>query len=241
MDWTKINPLELPSLPLEKRQDFPMRPVIYFCIKGDTVLYIGQSQNLYYRWRGHHRYCQLVKEKNVVVHWLECVDGHKRVKMEKIFIKRYKPSLNVSPIYLKVALKDGNKLHRERQVFHNNQNGSCVNKHQKLFAQMLSRFNISARDLAAASNISEVMLSRFRCGKADLGAAKFLALIAVIPEPAKNWYLSELQGTKSTTSLRLTFESAPVEEKAEVLRLVADMLIGDTRKNISDCVTTSSR
>ncbi|RUS93787.1 hypothetical protein DSM106972_095460 [Dulcicalothrix desertica PCC 7102] len=217
-----------------------MRPVIYFCIKGDTVLYIGQSQNLYYRWRGHHRYCQLVKEKNVAVHWLECVDGHKRIKMEKIFIKRYKPPLNVSPIYLKVVLKTGNKVCRERQVFHNNQNRHSVNKHQQLFAQMLIRFDISARDLAAASNISEVMLSRFRCGKADLGTAKFLALIAVIPEPAKNWYLSELHGTKSTTSLRLTFESAPVEEQADVLRLVADMLVSNNHKSTSDCFITES-
>lgn len=82
-----------------------MCPAIYFCVKENVILYIGQSQNLHYRWRHHHRYHQLVKEQNVVDHWVECVEDTKRMKIEQFFIKLYKPvqlHFQLFPSHLKI-------------------------------------------------------------------------------------------------------------------------------------------
>jgi hypothetical protein len=108
-----------------------------------------------------------------------------------------------------------------------------VELHQKLFDEMLSRFNISAKDLAYTAGISEVMLSRFRRGKADLGMSKFLPILNAVPEEAKNWYVSQLLGTKPKVSLRTWIESAPMSERAEALCVLAEAIA-------KNCVTTSS-
>ncbi len=96
--------------------------------------------------------------------------------------------------------------------------------HQRLFDEMLNRFNISARDISEAAGISEVMISRFRRGKADLGTTKFLALLAVVPDEAKEWYVSHLLGTKPKSNLRALILQASPKEKAEILVLIADWL-----------------
>lgn len=97
--------------------------------------------------------------------------------------------------------------------------------HQKLFDEMLSRFDIPARKIAEAAGISEVMISRFRRGKADLGTTKFLAMLAAIPnEAARDWYLSQLLGTKPKVNLRSFVLEASPQEKAEVLNVIAGLV-----------------
>lgn len=97
-----------------------------------------------------------------------------------------------------------------------------VELHQQLFDEMLNRFNLSAKGLAEASDVSEVMISRFRRGKVDLGAAKLLALLTKAPQEAREWYLSELLGIKPNTSLRSLILSADPTDIEEILRLLAD-------------------
>jgi len=43
---TTIDPAELPSLPLDERKQLPTNAGVYFVVKDDTVLYIGQAVNL---------------------------------------------------------------------------------------------------------------------------------------------------------------------------------------------------
>jgi transcriptional regulator with XRE-family HTH domain len=97
-----------------------------------------------------------------------------------------------------------------------------IEPHQKLFDEMLNRFNLSAKAIAEAADVSEVMVSRFRRGKVDLGAAKLIALLANIPQEAREWYLSQLLGVKLGTSLRLLVVSASPQEKAEALKLITN-------------------
>lgn len=97
-----------------------------------------------------------------------------------------------------------------------------VEPHQKLFDEMLNRFSLSAKVLAEAADVSEVMISRFRRGKVDLGAAKLLALLSNVPQEAREWYLSELLGIKLNTSLRTLILSADPTDIEEILRLLAD-------------------
>lgn len=97
-----------------------------------------------------------------------------------------------------------------------------IEPHQKLFDEMLNRFNLSAKVLGEAAGVSEVMISRFRRGKVDLGTAKFLALLANAPQEARDWYLSELLGVKPNVSLRSLILSASPEDIEEILHLLAE-------------------
>jgi transcriptional regulator with XRE-family HTH domain len=100
-----------------------------------------------------------------------------------------------------------------------------IDLHQKLFDEMLNRFDLSARDIATAAGISEVMISRFRRGKADLGSAKFLSVVAVVPEEARQWYLAQILGAKPNTNLRsLVIEASP-QEKAEIFNALANWVV----------------
>jgi len=93
--------------------------------------------------------------------------------------------------------------------------------HQKLFDEMLERFKISAKEVAELTGISEVTLSRFRRGKGDLLTTKFLNLLLVLPEDAREWYISQLVGSKPKASLRSQIIAASPQEKAEVFNALA--------------------
>ncbi|MBD2248101.1 XRE family transcriptional regulator [Nostoc sp. FACHB-888] len=102
--------------------------------------------------------------------------------------------------------------------------------YQQLFDEMMNRFNLEAKKTAEQAKVSEVMLSRFRRGKADLGASKLIALLLAIPVEARIWYLSELFGQRPGISLRSLIAEAPPEEQAEVLRLIADIFVNNSRE-----------
>lgn len=93
--------------------------------------------------------------------------------------------------------------------------------HQKLFDEMLERFDISAKEISKLIGVSEVTLSRFRRGKGDLLTTKFLALLLVLPEDAREWYISQLVGSKPKINLRSLVMEASPQEKAEVLNALA--------------------
>lgn len=107
-------------------------------------------------------------------------------------------------------------------------------RHQKLFDEMLVRFNLNARSIGDAAGITEVTISRFRNGKCDLGSAKLVALLDAMPQSARNWYLSELFGAKPGSSLRSLIREASPQEKAEILTEIAGWL-----QNIDDVGSTS--
>jgi predicted transcriptional regulator len=97
-----------------------------------------------------------------------------------------------------------------------------VEPHQKLFDEMFNRFDLSAKAIAEAADVSEVMVSRFRRGKVDLGAAKLVAILANVPQEAREWYLSQLLGVKLGVSLHSLVQSASPQEKAEALKLITN-------------------
>jgi predicted GIY-YIG superfamily endonuclease len=91
----KINPLELPSLPLNERSNLPSCPAIYFVMQGKRVLYIGKTVNLAQRWAAHHKWSYLVKlDAPVRIAWLICSDTNLLTQIEKALIKEFAPQLN---------------------------------------------------------------------------------------------------------------------------------------------------
>ena len=102
--------------------------------------------------------------------------------------------------------------------------------HQKLFDEMLERFDISAKEIAELTGVSEVTLSRFRRGKGDLLTTKFLNVLLVLPENAREWYISQLVGSKPKTNLRSLVMDASPQEKAELLNALAVWIV-QSREN----------
>lgn len=90
-----INPLELPSLPLESRRELSPCPAIYFVLKGEQVLYIGRTVNLNKRWRKHAKLRQLKSYTgHIHIAWLECNDISLLSSIEIALINFFQPELN---------------------------------------------------------------------------------------------------------------------------------------------------
>ena len=112
--------------------------------------------------------------------------------------------------------------------------------HQRLIDEMLTNFDIQASNIAEVTGISEVSLSKFRRGKADLGTAKFLAILAILPDEAREWYVSQILGAKPKTNLRLLVSEASPQEKAEVLNAIASWAqnISTTETNLVSAIAS---
>lgn len=96
-----VNPLNLPSLPLEWRKGFPKCPAIYFAISGEKILYIGRAKNLLRRWRHHHRQAELETVEEVKIAWLEVNDIQLLPVVEKALIQYFRPQFN----YVLIAVR----------------------------------------------------------------------------------------------------------------------------------------
>ncbi len=95
IDLGAIDPLELPSLPLDKKADLPDCPAIYFAISGSgEILYVGRTAALCRRWISHHRFKQLNDLGNVKLAWLQCEEPSILKTLEARLICALKPKLN---------------------------------------------------------------------------------------------------------------------------------------------------
>ncbi len=76
-------------------------------------------------------------------------------------------------------------------------------RHQQAFDEMMARFELNAKLLAAESGVSEVQLSRFRHGKQDLYAGALIAALSKAPSEAQEFYLSAVLGREVQLELDL--------------------------------------
>lgn len=94
---TFLNPLQLPSVPLNERKQLPNCAAIYFAIDAnDRILYVGKAKNLVARWRNHHRIYKLEeidKESPVIIAW-QAWNHEDLGEAESSSIKRFQPLLN---------------------------------------------------------------------------------------------------------------------------------------------------
>lgn len=90
-----LNPLTLPSLPLERRSLLPVTPCIYFAIDSEGVVqYIGRSGNLQLRWEYHHRQKQLELIDGIIIAWLTIDSPDLLIEVEAALINWFSPPLN---------------------------------------------------------------------------------------------------------------------------------------------------
>lgn len=91
----QIDPLKLPRILIPNRKKLDQISAIYFVIsKTEKLLYIGQTENLKKRWHKHECGIELDSPKQTSISWIEIEDGNFRKKLEKLLIRKYKPSLN---------------------------------------------------------------------------------------------------------------------------------------------------
>ena len=104
-----VNPLELPSLSIQKVYKLPQSQGIYFVISEKQVLYIGYSLNFRKRWRNHHRYQELVKQfTDIKVSWLVVKDVSASFlrDLESLCIDFWKPVVNSTKIKLDADVEE---------------------------------------------------------------------------------------------------------------------------------------
>ena len=94
IDPKDINPLALPSLPLESRRNLPNKSALYFVFdEDDEMLYIGKTVSLIKRRQGHHRLAELKQLGNVRIAWIEC-DAVIMDSLETTFVTYFQLLLN---------------------------------------------------------------------------------------------------------------------------------------------------
>lgn len=110
-----INPLALPSVPLEQRSRLPTTPCIYFAIDSQGVIqYIGQSANPRQRWSLHHQWRSLKRLDEVRVCYINC-DAEHLNEVELALIRRFSPLLNKQAVCLSKPSK-GIRIRQVREV-----------------------------------------------------------------------------------------------------------------------------
>jgi predicted GIY-YIG superfamily endonuclease len=88
----------LPSVAFEYRQDLPAVPALYFVLNSQRdVMYIGQTNNLSTRWKGHQRAIQM-QAGGYRIHWYRIDDEQQRITTESQAIKYFRPPWNNSAI-----------------------------------------------------------------------------------------------------------------------------------------------
>ena len=94
-----IRVLTYPSVSLNRVNDLPRQPGIYYARRGLEVQYVGLSTSLWHRWtntgsKTHHRKVQLQRMGGVRLHYRLC-DRHELEYLEALEIRRFDPPLNV--------------------------------------------------------------------------------------------------------------------------------------------------
>lgn len=104
---TEINLAVLPFVRLSELPYLPQVAGIYFLADAQGgIAYIGQSGNIFQRWRGYRGYghhiaeelpiLDVTKAREYSLHWLEVQDEDERLNLERSLIQHYRPKLNRS-------------------------------------------------------------------------------------------------------------------------------------------------
>ena len=89
------NPLSLPFLNLDERDQLPGLRACYFVLQDNQILYIGRANNLRKRWISHHILRNYILPGSTKIAWYEAKPNWSLEKMEKSLIEFYKPAINV--------------------------------------------------------------------------------------------------------------------------------------------------
>ncbi len=94
---TILNPQLWAYVEYGKRSLLPAIAGVYCVLtSGDAALYVGESENIYQRWRGHHLKHLLRAGASLRIAWRETFSEAGRLKMEALLVRKHQPRLNVN-------------------------------------------------------------------------------------------------------------------------------------------------
>jgi excinuclease UvrABC nuclease subunit len=93
-DINTIDPLSLPARSYADRRYLPALSAVYFVIASRDIVYIGQSRNLFKRWRGHPIATRM-GDVDFSVAYMEIREAD-LIMIEAALIERFKPHLNLN-------------------------------------------------------------------------------------------------------------------------------------------------
>ncbi|QLE42735.1 hypothetical protein FD723_21390 [Nostoc sp. C052] len=104
--WLELDPLDLPSKSIVEKKSLPECSCVYFLKQENEIVYVGQTNNLYKRIKSHTKIKQLKnidiiiswdKVKNsYMISWVEVKDLCEAYDLERFFIDKFKPRLNIN-------------------------------------------------------------------------------------------------------------------------------------------------
>lgn len=93
--------LNYPELSLNQLRELPRQSGIYFFMVGETVVYVGESNNVYRRLNEdeHHVLTKLRKNPNLKIRY-KLASPHKgtRLREEISWIRHYRPAMNLKDL-----------------------------------------------------------------------------------------------------------------------------------------------
>lgn len=95
-----INPEEvkvdnLPYVLLKNKKRLPQKSGVYFVLDFEsTIHYIGQSRNIFKRWKSHHKKYEVQNYRDVKIAYLLIKDTKLLVRTEREMINYFNPPLN---------------------------------------------------------------------------------------------------------------------------------------------------
>ncbi len=93
-----VDVLALPSVLVTEIQKIPYGYGIYFLLsRRGQIIYIGQSQSIHSRWRGHNKRAAALTFKDARIAWLSVSRRVRLEPLERAFIRKYCPPMN-SPL-----------------------------------------------------------------------------------------------------------------------------------------------
>lgn len=95
---SEIDPLTLESVPLDQVRSLPHESGVYFFIRNESVVYVGQTCRLASRCRNHKQAKPLIGQLGVRIAFIVIpglsYQGYFRTQVERYFINKFRPVLN---------------------------------------------------------------------------------------------------------------------------------------------------
>lgn len=191
-----VNPLALPSVPLEQRSLLPTTSCIYFAIDSqEDIQYIGRSVNAQQRWMQHHRYAQLNLIGGVRIAYLQ-VDADLLTEVELALIEWFKPPLNRSRVSSRPVIR-GMEATKHKVI-------TGVSRVTWKLREVLARRRITNKALAEKMGVHPTNISRLKnrdtlpaIGSDEIERFR-VAITELSPEEFGTCTLSELIGLEES-------------------------------------------
>ena len=137
--WLELDPLYLPSKSIVEKKSLPKCSCVYFIRQKNEIVYVGRTNNLYERFRSHHKVKQIKNidiiswdevKNSYMISWVEVKDLCEAYNLEGFFIDKFKRGLNINVPNLN-SLRPLSEYLRYMWIDENDLTEEAINKRMK--------------------------------------------------------------------------------------------------------------